>query len=144
MERSMTREEIAYFGGSGIDEQIACKVVDGRVLLVMVIVVVFGITSILSKIISWGKGRWGMNRKKQKQIEEKVIALIIENLGVKPEDVTMKAALEGDLGADSLGYIDLVLCLEHEFGITIPDEEVEDIKTVKDIIQAITRKVGEK
>ena len=68
---------------------------------------------------------------------EKVKKIVVENLGVDPEKVTEKASFIEDLGADSLDTVELVMALEEEFGVEIPDEEAEKILTVGDAIKYI-------
>jgi acyl carrier protein len=65
-------------------------------------------------------------------ILERVKKVVVEELGVKPEEVVESASFTEDLGADSLDVVELVMALEDEFGIDIPDEEVGQIKTVGD------------
>jgi acyl carrier protein len=67
-------------------------------------------------------------------IEEKVVDIIVEHLGVDRAQVTPEASFIDDLGADSLDTVELVLAFEEEFDITIPDEEAEKITTVGDVI----------
>ncbi|SFB69425.1 acyl carrier protein [Brevinema andersonii] len=69
----------------------------------------------------------------------KVKALIIEKLNVNPSDVTETATFIEDLGADSLDIVDFVMALEEEFGVDIPDEEAQKIKTVKDAVDFIEK-----
>lgn len=69
----------------------------------------------------------------------KVKALIIEKLNVNPSDVTENATFIEDLGADSLDIVDFVMALEEEFGVDIPDEEAQKIKTVKDAVDFIEK-----
>ena len=64
-------------------------------------------------------------------IEERVQKIIVEQLGVKPEDVKPAASFVEDLGADSLDTVELVMALEEEFETEIPDEEAEKITTVQ-------------
>ena len=64
-------------------------------------------------------------------IEERVKKIIVDMLGVKPEDVVPEASFVDDLGADSLDTVELVMALEEEFGTDIPDEEAEKINTVQ-------------
>ena len=66
--------------------------------------------------------------------EEKVKEIIIEQLGVGAEQVTPDASFIDDLGADSLDTVELVMALEEEFNIEIPDEDAEKITTVKDAV----------
>ena len=64
-------------------------------------------------------------------IEERVKKIVIEQLGVKEEDVTNTASFVDDLGADSLDTVELVMALEEEFETEIPDDEAEKITTVQ-------------
>ena len=75
---------------------------------------------------------------------EKVKNIIAEQLGVKPEEVTPEAKFIDDLGADSLDTVELVMALEEEFGIEIPDEEAEKLVTVGDALRYIEQKAGQK
>ncbi len=61
---------------------------------------------------------------------EKVIEIVADQLSIDPEDINEDSNLVDDLDADSLTVIDLVMCLEDEFGIEVPDDEVENLKTV--------------
>ncbi len=70
-------------------------------------------------------------------IEERVKKIIIEQLGTKENDVTKEASLVDDLGADSLDNVELIMNLEEEFDIEIPDEEANKITTVQQIIDYI-------
>jgi len=76
-------------------------------------------------------------------IAEKVKSIIADQLGVKAEEVTPEASFIDDLGADSLDTVELVMALEEEFSIEIPDEDAEKITTVGDAIKYIEEK-GEK
>ena len=75
---------------------------------------------------------------------EKVRNIIAEQLGVKPEEVTPEAKFIDDLGADSLDTVELVMALEEEFGVEIPDEEAEKLVTVGDALRYIEQKAGQK
>lgn len=77
-------------------------------------------------------------------VGEKVKSIISEQLGVKPEEVTPGASFIDDLGADSLDTVELVMALEEEFGIEIPDEDAEKMTTVGDAIKYIEEKAGNK
>ena len=68
---------------------------------------------------------------------EKVRDILCDQLDVEEEHVTLEANITDDLGADSLDIVDLVMSLEEEFDCEIPDEEVENIKTVGDIVKHI-------
>lgn len=68
---------------------------------------------------------------------DKVKEILVEQLDVEEEKVTPQASITEDLGADSLDVVDLVMSLEDEFGVEIPDEEIENIKTVGDITNYI-------
>ena len=70
-------------------------------------------------------------------VEEKVKKIIVDQLGVDAAEVTPEASFIEDLGADSLDTVELVMALEEEFGIEIPDEQAEKIATVKDAIEYI-------
>jgi acyl carrier protein len=70
-------------------------------------------------------------------VEEKVKKIIIDQLGVDEAEVTAEAKFIDDLGADSLDTVELVMALEEEFGIEIPDEDAEKIATVQDAITYI-------
>lgn len=69
--------------------------------------------------------------------ENKIKEIIVEQLGVEPEDVTNEASFVDDLGADSLDLVELIMAMEEEFDIKIEDEEAEKIKTVQDVIDFI-------
>ena len=70
-------------------------------------------------------------------IFDKVKEILVDQLDVEEEKVTMEASIVDDLGADSLDLVDLVMSLEEEFDVEIPDEQVEGIKTVGDIVKYI-------
>ena len=67
----------------------------------------------------------------------RVKKIIVEQLGVEDNEVTSEASITEDLGADSLDQVELVMAFETEFGIDIPDEEAEKIKTVGDAVAKI-------
>lgn len=71
-------------------------------------------------------------------IEERVKKIIVEQLGVKPEEVKNESSFVEDLGADSLDTVELVMALEEEFETEIPDEEAEKISTVQAAIDYVT------
>ena len=74
---------------------------------------------------------------------DKIKDIIVEQLDVEEDAVTMEASITEDLGADSLDVVDLVMSIEESFDAEIPDEEVENIKTVGDIVKYIENKVEE-
>ena len=69
-------------------------------------------------------------------IADKVRDIIVEQLGVNPEQVTPEAKFIEDLGADSLDTVELVMAFEEEFGIDVPDEEAEKLQSVGDVISS--------
>lgn len=73
-------------------------------------------------------------------VEEKVKQIIVEQLGVDEGEVTPTASFVDDLGADSLDTVELVMALEEAFNIEIPDEDAENIRTVKDAVEYIEKK----
>ena len=75
-------------------------------------------------------------------IEERVQAIIVEQLGVDEQEVTKTASFIEDLGADSLDTVELVMAFEEEFDIEIPDEDAEEIATVADAIRYIREKTA--
>ena len=77
-------------------------------------------------------------------VEEKVKAIIVDQLGVKPEEVVSTASFVDDLGADSLDTVELVMALEEEFGIEIPDEDAEKMTNVGEAIKYIDEKAKSK
>ena len=70
-------------------------------------------------------------------VEERVKQIVVEQLGVKDEEVTPDSSFVDDLGADSLDTVELVMALEEEFNCEIPDEEAEKITTVQQAIEYI-------
>ena len=75
-------------------------------------------------------------------IEERIQAIIVEQLGVDEQEVTKTASFIEDLGADSLDTVELVMAFEEEFDIEIPDEDAEEIATVADAIRYIKEKTA--
>ena len=73
----------------------------------------------------------------EKSAEERIKDIVVEQLGVKPEQVTPEAKFIEDLGADSLDTVELVMAFEEEFGCEIPDEEAEKLQTVGDVIKYV-------
>ena len=74
---------------------------------------------------------------------DKIKSIIVEQLDADENDVKMESNIQDDLGADSLDVVDLVMSIEENFDIEIPDEDVESIKTVGDIVKYIESKTEE-
>lgn len=74
-------------------------------------------------------------------VKEKVVSIIVDKLGVNPEDVVETASFTNDLGADSLDTVELIMGFEEEFGIEIPDAEAEKISTVGDALRYIEENI---
>ncbi|HVE44395.1 MAG TPA: acyl carrier protein [Gammaproteobacteria bacterium] len=70
-------------------------------------------------------------------VEERVKAIVVEQLGVKDGEVTIDASFVDDLGADSLDTVELVMAFEEEFEMEIPDEDASKIATIKDAVKYI-------
>ena len=77
-------------------------------------------------------------------VEDKIKSIIAEQLGVKVEEVTPQASFIDDLGADSLDTVELIMALEEEFSVEIPDEDAEKMTTVGDAIRYIEEKTADK
>ena len=77
----------------------------------------------------------------EKSVEKRVFEIIVEQLGVSEEEVTMEASFIDDLGADSLDLVELIMAMEEEFGLEISDEDAEKIQTVQDVINYISEHV---
>ena len=74
----------------------------------------------------------------EKSVEKRVMEIIVEQLKVSPEEVTLEASFIDDLGADSLDLVELIMAMEEEFGLEISDEDAEKIQTVQDAVTYIT------
>jgi acyl carrier protein len=74
-------------------------------------------------------------------LEEKVRDIIVDKLGVAPEKVKGEAHFIDDLGADSLDTVELVMAFEEEFGVEIPDEDAQEITTVKNAVDYLSEKI---
>ncbi len=72
---------------------------------------------------------------------EVLVKALVDQFGVNEADITPDTSLTEDLGADSLDLVELVMAMEQEFDIEIPDEDVEDIKTVGDAVNYVKEKV---
>ena len=78
----------------------------------------------------------------EKTISEKVKDIIVDQLGVNPEQVTDTASFIEDLGADSLDTVELVMAFEEEFGVEVPDEDAEKLQTVGNVVEYIEKKTA--
>jgi acyl carrier protein len=76
------------------------------------------------------------------ELEQKVCKILADNLSVPENQVTPASRFQEDLDADSLDLVEAVLALEEEFGVTIPEEEMEGVKTVGQAIQLVATKLG--
>ena len=74
----------------------------------------------------------------EKSVEKRVMEIIVEQLKVDPEVVTLEAHFIDDLGADSLDLVELIMAMEEEFSLEISDEDAEKIQTVQDAVNYIT------
>lgn len=74
---------------------------------------------------------------------DRVKGIVVDQLGVAEEEVRPEASFVDDLGADSLDVVELVMALEEEFGVEIPDEDAEKIATVSEAVKYIEQHVGE-
>jgi len=74
-------------------------------------------------------------------LEDRVSAIIVEQLGVTKEELAPKASFIDDLGADSLDIVELVMAMEEEFDIEIPDDDAEKIQTIEDVITYVKGKI---
>jgi len=77
----------------------------------------------------------------KEELMERIKEIIADKLGVDIDEVTDDADLIDDLDADSLDLVDLAMAIEDEFGVTIPDEELEKIRTVRDVFKELYEKI---
>lgn len=77
----------------------------------------------------------------KEKLMERIKEIIADKLGVDIDEVTDDADLIDDLDADSLDLVDLAMAIEDEFGVTIPDEELEKIRTVRDVFKELYEKI---
>lgn len=75
------------------------------------------------------------------EVFDKIREILVEQLGVKPEEVKLEVSFQDDLGADSLDVVELVMALEEEFDIQIPDEDAEKISTVANAVDYIKAQI---
>ena len=76
-------------------------------------------------------------------VAEKVKEIVVDQLGVSPDEVVLEAKFVDDLGADSLDLTELIMAMEEEFGVEISDEDAQQIQKVQDAISFIEKKKGE-
>lgn len=76
------------------------------------------------------------------EIESRIKNLLVSELGLDESKVAMTATFEEDLEVDSLGVVELLMALEDEFGVKIPDEEAEEIRTVGEAVDVVATKLG--
>ena len=76
------------------------------------------------------------------EIQDKVRKILAENLSVPEDQVTMESRFQEDLDADSLDLVEAVLALEEEFGVSIPEEEMEGVKTVGQAVNLVNQKLS--
>lgn len=76
------------------------------------------------------------------EVEAKMIDLLVEELGLDRDKITMGATFEEDLEVDSLGVVELLMALEDSFGVSIPDEEAEEIVSVSQAVDVVMEKLG--
>lgn len=74
---------------------------------------------------------------------EKIASILAEQLGADEADMSMETNIAKDLGADSLDVVELLMSIDDEFGIEIPDEEIENIKTIGDLVEYIQSNTNE-
>ena len=76
------------------------------------------------------------------EIEARLIALLVDELHLDKDKITMEATFDEDLEVDSLGVVELLMALEDNFGVAIPDEEAEGIATVDQAVSVVLEKLG--
>jgi len=75
-------------------------------------------------------------------LEERVAAIIVEQLGISREEIKLEASFIDDLGADSLDIVELVMAMEETFDVEIPDDDAEKIQTIGDAVKYLKDKIG--
>jgi acyl carrier protein len=80
---------------------------------------------------------------KKEELLAKIAPIIAEQLKIKPAEIKLSSRLIDDLSADSLDAVEIVMGIEEKFNVEIPDEEIDKIKTIEDIVDYLARKIGE-
>lgn len=75
------------------------------------------------------------------EVRRKVVAILVEQIGVDEEEITDDASIQDDLGADSLDAVEIAMSAEEEFGIEIPDDDIEPLSTVKQVVDYLVKRV---
>ena len=96
---------------------------------------------ILNKNISFANLRGGELQMSSEEVFEKVKGILVDQLQVSESSVTLEASFIDDLGADSLDLVELIMALEEEFDIEIPDSDAEKVATVNDVVEYIKENV---
>jgi len=78
----------------------------------------------------------------QDEIQAKLVDLLVDELGIERDKITMDATFEEDLEVDSLGVVELLIALEDNFGVQIPDEEAESLTTVGEAVDLVEQKLN--
>jgi acyl carrier protein len=78
----------------------------------------------------------------REEIESKLTGLLVEELGLDGDKITMESRFEEDLEVDSLGVVELLMALEDNFGVQIPDEEAETLSTVGEAVDLVEQKLN--
>ncbi len=76
-------------------------------------------------------------------VEEKVIEIIAQKLNLSKDQIKPEASFVDDLGADSLDLVELVMAMEEAFGMEVPDEDAEKLRTVKDVLEYVKSRLGQ-
>ena len=104
--------------------------------IIIAVIVILAIIFVVAKNKS-NETNDRLEKMAKEEIFDKLKELVVDQLGVEEDEVTMEATMQEDLGADSLDLVDLVMSVEEEFGVKVADEDLENIKTVGDIVNYI-------
>ncbi|HWH67827.1 MAG TPA: acyl carrier protein [Candidatus Sulfotelmatobacter sp.] len=83
-----------------------------------------------------------MNNMLSEKDSQALLDLLVEQLGVQPDQLTPDARIQEDLGADSLTVMEITMAVEERFNLSIPDEEWEEVSTVGDLFEALAKLIG--